>query len=72
MKNTFRLKGLGCASCGAKIEKALNKLEGVEKASVNFIMSKITVETKEEVDGLFESVKKIVAKYEPDVTVKVG
>ena len=37
MKQSFRLKGLDCANCAAKLERALAKLEGVERASVNFL-----------------------------------
>ena len=70
MKKVFKISGLGCANCAAKIENALKKLDGIESASVSFLMSKITVETKDDGgDGLFESVKKIVAKYEPDVKI---
>lgn len=33
---TFRVKGMHCASCKVVIEKELNKTEGVEKAEVNY------------------------------------
>ena len=73
MKKVFKISGLGCANCAAKIENALKKLGCIESASVSFLMSKITVETKDDGDDrLFESVKKIVAKYEPDVKVFNG
>ena len=36
--------GMTCASCAARIEKKLNKLEGVD-ASVNYATERATVET---------------------------
>jgi len=40
---TLTVGGMHCAACSARVEKALNKLEGVEKASVNLATEKATV-----------------------------
>jgi Cu+-exporting ATPase len=37
------ISGMSCASCAAKIEKGLAKVEGVSKATVNFAAEKATV-----------------------------
>ena len=42
-KKTYKIKGMSCASCAVKIEKALLKTPGVEKAVVNFFMQEATV-----------------------------
>ena len=39
----FDIKGIHCASCILKIEKTLNKKEGVTKATVNFATSRATI-----------------------------
>lgn len=39
----FDIKGIHCASCVLKIERALNKKEGVSKATVNFATSRATI-----------------------------
>ncbi len=36
--------GMTCAACASRIEKTLNKLEGVDKANVNFAVEKVTLE----------------------------
>ncbi len=41
---TLRITGMTCASCAAKIEKALLGLDGVRRASVNLATEKATVE----------------------------
>src|SRR5215213_6478626 len=40
---TFPVVGMTCASCVRRIEKALNKVDGVEQASVNLATEKATV-----------------------------
>ncbi len=40
---TFPVRGISCASCVEKIEKALRSLPGVVTASVNFVTEEVTV-----------------------------
>ena len=44
MKKTFKLEDLDCANCAAKMETAINKLEGVQKATVSFMTQKLTLD----------------------------
>lgn len=41
---TIPIGGMTCAACASRIEKALGKMEGVERISVNFATEKATVE----------------------------
>lgn len=43
-RRTILIEGMTCAACSARVEKALNKLDGVEKAHVNLSNNKATVE----------------------------
>jgi Cu+-exporting ATPase len=42
-KVTFNVTGMTCASCSARVERALNKLPGVQTAAVNLATEKATV-----------------------------
>ena len=42
-KITLLLEGLDCASCANKIEAEVNQINGVVKASVNFVSIKLEV-----------------------------
>jgi len=44
---TIEISGMTCAACAMRIEKAVGKLDGVEKASVNLATEKLTVEYDE-------------------------
>jgi len=71
MKKTFRLEGLGCANCAAKMEKAINELDGVKNATVNFLTTKMVIEAEDEkMASIIEQAEKIIKKIEPDVVVK--
>ncbi|MDP2845702.1 MAG: heavy metal translocating P-type ATPase, partial [Candidatus Methanoperedens sp.] len=43
-KTSIKITGMTCASCAQNIEKALNRIEGVVKASVNFSFEKASIE----------------------------
>ncbi|MEG1050111.1 MAG: cation transporter [Oscillospiraceae bacterium] len=70
MTKTFRLTGLCCASCGAKIERLVGKLDGVEQASLNFMTTKLMIEADEKkIDKIVDDTVAIVKKIEPDVVM---
>lgn len=71
MKKTFILDGLCCANCAAKIEAGINKIDGIDKATISFLTSKLVIETAEEpTKELLKLVEKAVHKVEPDVEMK--
>lgn len=71
MIKTFRLIGLECANCTAKMEKAINRLTGVKSATVNFLTTKLIIESEDEMmDEIISEAEKIIKRYEPDVIVK--
>ena len=41
--HVFGIKGMSCAACAGRVEKAVRILNGVEEASVNFATEKVTV-----------------------------
>lgn len=70
MRKSFKLEDLCCANCASKIENGVAALDGVESASVNLLSQKMVVEIDEsKSQDLFNSIKKIVKKYEPDIDV---
>ncbi|TDP82804.1 Cd2+/Zn2+-exporting ATPase [Halanaerobium saccharolyticum] len=69
-KKKFELEGLACTNCAGKIEKEVNNLEDIEKVSLNFATSTITVEG-EGADNSFENeLQEIADRIEPGLTVK--
>ncbi|MDL2214190.1 cation transporter [Clostridia bacterium OttesenSCG-928-O13] len=70
MKKTFKLEELDCANCAAKMEDAVNKLDGVVSANISFMQQKLTLEAADEVfDNVVAAAQKTMKKIEPDVRV---
>ena len=70
MKKTFKLEDLDCANCAAKMEAAINKLEGVKKATVSFMTQKLTIEAEDDrFDEVVQAAVKCIARVEPDCRV---
>ena len=71
MRKTYKLIDLDCAHCAAKMEAAIQKIDGVTEASVSFLTQKLTVEAE---DGRFEEIMKQVVKackkVEPDLVIQ--
>lgn len=70
MKKSFKLVGLDCANCAAKIETAVQKIPGVTSATVNFMTTRMTLEAeREDMPAIVEQATAIVKRLEPDVEV---
>mgnify|MGYP002862402040 CR=1 FL=1 len=70
MKKTYKIE-VDCANCANEMEIAANKTPGVQKAVVNFMTQKMTVEFKEGQDPkiVMTQVKKNCKKVEDDCEI---
>ena len=72
MKKTFKLDELDCANCGAKMEAAIKKLEGVNDCTVSFMTQKLTLDADDaRFDAIVKEAKKVCKKIEPDCEIIV-
>ncbi len=72
MKKNFRLIGLDCAHCAAKIEDAVKKVDGVNDATVNFITTRLMVDVDDRrIDKILDQVAAVVKKTDSNVEMKI-
>ncbi|MCI6639942.1 MAG: cation transporter [Pygmaiobacter massiliensis] len=70
MKKTYKMQDLDCANCAAKMEAAINKLDGVHAATVSFMSQKLTIEADDaRFDEIMQQVVKACRKVEPDCRI---
>lgn len=70
MKKVFRLEELDCANCAAKMERAINEIPGVKKATISFMTQKLTLDAEDETFmEILEEAAKICKKVEPDCKI---
>ncbi len=71
MKAVLKLEGLDCANCAAKIENEVQRIPGVEEATVTFMTQKMTIVAPDDkIEAIVEEATKLTKKLEGDVVVK--
>lgn len=71
MSIKFKIIGLDCANCAAELERAIQKVNGVENANINFMTQRMELEFDEnQKEEIMKNVKKVIKKEEPDVTIE--
>ena len=71
MESNFKIMNLDCANCAAQLENAIQKIDGIENASVSFMTGKLVFDCNEEQEkDLIKKVKKAIRKEEPDVEIE--
>ena len=71
MKRVYKLEGLDCADCAAKLERKLAAIEGITSAKINFMTLKCTLEAEaEKMNEIIEKAMEIIKVEQPDVEVK--
>ena len=43
MECKFKIEGLDCANCASSLERAINKVKGVEKVTISFMSEKMII-----------------------------
>ena len=70
MKKTFKMVDLECAHCGAKMEAAIGKLEGVNEVSISFMTQKLVLDAEDSrFEQIMDEAAKICRKVEPDCRI---
>ncbi len=71
MKNKFKIRGIDCANCALELERAIQKVEGVESASISFLAEKLVVECEDEkCEEVLKKVMDVIKKEEPEAVVE--
>ena len=71
MKKKFKCE-IDCANCAAKAEDAIQKLDGVIDAKINFMTQKFTLEADDaRFDEILSAAIAAAKKIEPDFSVEM-
>lgn len=70
MKKRFRLTGLDCAVCAARLEDAIRKTEGVRGASVGFLTQSLMIDADDtRFDAVLDAVTAVCRRVEPECVI---
>ena len=70
MRKSFKLQDLDCANCAAKMEDAINRIDGVEKATISFMTQKLVLEADDDrFEAVLDEAQHACKKFEPDCVI---
>lgn len=70
MKAVLKLEGLCCANCAAKIENEVQRIDGIDEATLSFMTQKLTIQAPEDrIEAAVEEATRIAKRIEDEVTV---
>ncbi len=67
MDKIYLVKGLDCANCAREFEEKENKINGINKATMNFMTSKLIVDSNED---LILSIQELGKNFEDGLEIK--
>ena len=73
MKKKLKMDNIDCANCAREMEDAINKIDGVNSAKVNFMTQKFMLEAADDVyDKVLDEAIKACKKVEPDCEIETA
>lgn len=66
----FEVGGMMCAACSARVEKAVNAVDGVESCNVNLLLNSLSVEGTADSKAIMAAVKKAGYTIKPEKAEK--
>lgn len=71
MKKRFQLTNLDCANCAAKMERAIQKLDGVNEATVSFMTQKLALDADDDrFEEILKKAEEAIHKVDPDCAIR--
>ena len=71
MKKTYKVE-VDCANCAAKMEEAINKIDGVNSATVSFMAQRLTIDADESrFDSIMKEVAAVCKRVEQDCEIEM-
>ena len=72
LQSYYEHMNLDCANCAAKMEDAIKKIDGVNDATVSFMMQKLTIDADDaRFDEIMQEVVAVCKKVEPDCQIQL-
>ena len=70
MKFKFKVTGLDCPNCAAKLADIISKKEGITTAKINFLTERLTIESELSEDDTLTVARTAAKAFSPDVFVE--
>ena len=69
MKFKYKIEGVDCPNCAAKLADKMAELEGIDSAAINFLSERITVESALAESDWLDKVKKVAKDFDKNIKI---
>jgi len=66
----FKITGVDCPNCAAKLAAIMEKCPGIESAKINFLTERLTVETEHSESDALALLSKTAKTFEDGIEIK--
>lgn len=66
----FKVTGLDCPNCAAKLASQIEKIEGITSAKINFLTERLTLESELSKDEIYGKVSAAAKVFSKDVDIE--
>ena len=70
MKFKFKITGLDCPNCAAKLAGLFAREDGIEDAKINFLTEKLTVESTLDEATLVATLTRVANSFEDGIVIE--
>ena len=70
MKSKFKITGIDCPNCAAKLAANIEKCEGITSAKINFLAERLTVESELSEGELLALLSSVSRAFSPDIEIE--
>lgn len=69
MKFKYKIEGVDCPNCAAKLADKMAELEGIDSAAINFLSERLTVESALAESDWLDKVKKVAKDFDKNIKI---
>lgn len=66
----FKVTGLDCPNCAAKLASQIEKIDGIASAKINFLTERLTIESELSKDEIYGKISAVAKAFSGDVTIE--
>ena len=69
MKFKYKIEGVDCPNCAAKLADKMAQLEGIDSAAINFLSERLTIESALPESDWLDKVKKVAKDFDKNIKI---
>ena len=69
MKFKYKIEGVDCPNCAAKLANKMSELDGIDSAAINFLSERLTIESELAESEWIDKIKKAAKDFDKNIKI---